>query len=593
MNVMARKQSPPEMADTQQQTGKKRTRTGCITCKIRRVKCDETKPSCLRCQAQKRTCDGYPPPSHPILSRRALALAVRSISAPGPASRVLAGPQSPDDVACFDFFRHRTAPMTGSFFPSDFWSGKLLQVAHARPAVWHAAVALGALHRRWELGFSPAKERAGGNGVAASVFYEKATESYRKSMALAKEIDDPLALLVLSLGLMAVTNILGKWVDNRVHGAAGLKLLGEIKRERAGYRGRCRFGSEMETVAESFTRMDLQNLTFSESQAPYPDLAADTNEGIRADADTFEDWLAPGDTFASLNQAGFHLFALIRRFLLFAGIEENMTPEEYSMTENSIRLQSLLWEQIMAEYLATRSSPRDGPGLLTLKLYHAFLCIFLRVDITGPETNWDRCLPHFERMIAIASAILIRNRTAHAGPAFVSLEPGIIIPLYVTATRCRHPVLRRRALELLRTANSQEGRWHSIGAAAVAERMVQVEEEGMQGLIPDDFYVGMINIDVSGDTRFHECAQARLDEETVEYWLGGDQNWTSVHSWDGVPCIPENNRAVMTGIMADIEVGRIEIEIVFSGATGVVTRKTEDVVISDWQEKWRIERSIL
>ncbi|TVY86445.1 Transcriptional regulatory protein [Lachnellula willkommii] len=37
-----------------------KTRTGCFTCKIRRVKCDEAKPACNRCSSTGRKCDGFP-----------------------------------------------------------------------------------------------------------------------------------------------------------------------------------------------------------------------------------------------------------------------------------------------------------------------------------------------------------------------------------------------------------------------------------------------------------------------------------------------------------------------------------------------------
>jgi cholestenol delta-isomerase len=573
--------------------------------RIRRVKCDETKPSCLRCAAQKRTCDGYPPPSHPVMSRRALAVAVRSsLCGPGPAARVLAGPQTAEDVACFDFFRHRTAPMTGSFFPSEFWGGRLLQVAHAQPAVWHAAVALGALHRRWELGFAPAgavgvaRDAGAAAAAAASIaeFSEKAAGAHARSIELAKGIRDPLELLVLSLSLMAVTNILGRWVENRVHGAAGMRLLGEIKRERAaGCRGRL-VGSDFESVAESFARMDLQNLTFSESRAPYPDFENESKEEVLMHADLLEDILLPGDSFESFSQAGFQLFALIRRFLLLAGMAENMPPEEFGAAQDEIRFQLSLWEQMIKGYLQqarVADKDKDRLGLLTVKLYHAVICLFLRADVTGPQTNWDACLPHFERMIGLAGMILNRNQNSHAAPAFVSLEPGIIIPLYLSATRCRHPVLRRRALALLRQANSQEGRWHSIGAAAVAERIMQLEEENLVGLISDDAYFRFMALDVSKDEAFVEMTSKRLSAETEDYWLGGDGYWTTTHTWDGIVVIPEASRVVMTGITADTEVGRIEVEVMFSGGDTVLRRFTEEVIVSDWQAKWSIAKSIL
>ncbi|KAI4603144.1 hypothetical protein KJ359_005936 [Pestalotiopsis sp. 9143b] len=38
---------------------KKRTKTGCLTCRKRRIKCDEARPTCGNCQKSKRHCEGY------------------------------------------------------------------------------------------------------------------------------------------------------------------------------------------------------------------------------------------------------------------------------------------------------------------------------------------------------------------------------------------------------------------------------------------------------------------------------------------------------------------------------------------------------
>ncbi|RDA83204.1 hypothetical protein CP532_1231 [Ophiocordyceps camponoti-leonardi (nom. inval.)] len=38
---------------------KKRTKTGCLTCRKRRIKCDENKPRCKNCIKSKRECEGY------------------------------------------------------------------------------------------------------------------------------------------------------------------------------------------------------------------------------------------------------------------------------------------------------------------------------------------------------------------------------------------------------------------------------------------------------------------------------------------------------------------------------------------------------
>lgn len=39
---------------------KGRSKTGCITCRRRKKKCDETKPACLNCEKNAVVCEGYP-----------------------------------------------------------------------------------------------------------------------------------------------------------------------------------------------------------------------------------------------------------------------------------------------------------------------------------------------------------------------------------------------------------------------------------------------------------------------------------------------------------------------------------------------------
>ncbi|KAJ2969295.1 hypothetical protein NQ176_g8739 [Zarea fungicola] len=40
-----------------------KVKTGCVTCRVRRVKCDEGKPQCVRCTAYGYVCDGYVTPT--------------------------------------------------------------------------------------------------------------------------------------------------------------------------------------------------------------------------------------------------------------------------------------------------------------------------------------------------------------------------------------------------------------------------------------------------------------------------------------------------------------------------------------------------
>ncbi|ODA78302.1 hypothetical protein RJ55_05683 [Drechmeria coniospora] len=47
---------------------KRRTKTGCMTCRKRRIKCDEAHPTCNNCRKSKRECSGYDPIFKPQLS---------------------------------------------------------------------------------------------------------------------------------------------------------------------------------------------------------------------------------------------------------------------------------------------------------------------------------------------------------------------------------------------------------------------------------------------------------------------------------------------------------------------------------------------
>ncbi|EGO59891.1 hypothetical protein NEUTE1DRAFT_121594 [Neurospora tetrasperma FGSC 2508] len=47
-------EDPPKKAPV-----RKRTKTGCLTCRKRRIKCDEAKPICNNCTKSKRQCEGY------------------------------------------------------------------------------------------------------------------------------------------------------------------------------------------------------------------------------------------------------------------------------------------------------------------------------------------------------------------------------------------------------------------------------------------------------------------------------------------------------------------------------------------------------
>ncbi|KAK3209095.1 hypothetical protein GRF29_69g758368 [Pseudopithomyces chartarum] len=51
--------SPTGSASASNPKARKRTKTGCLTCRKRRIKCGEERPTCANCIKSKRQCEGY------------------------------------------------------------------------------------------------------------------------------------------------------------------------------------------------------------------------------------------------------------------------------------------------------------------------------------------------------------------------------------------------------------------------------------------------------------------------------------------------------------------------------------------------------
>ncbi|KAI1381963.1 hypothetical protein F4677DRAFT_439768 [Hypoxylon crocopeplum] len=167
-------------ATKRKRASKPKVRTG--SSKIRRVKCDETKPACTRCTSTGRKCDGYegsapprrrkPPPSlsdplaaittsmtmptDPYLAKRheiarhSFAAACRGNSSLRVLRPLAADIEGTEQERMF-FHRFRQAAEAGlamhaSSLGAGFWRRLVPQVGHSDPAVRHALIALGAAY---------------------------------------------------------------------------------------------------------------------------------------------------------------------------------------------------------------------------------------------------------------------------------------------------------------------------------------------------------------------------------------------------------------------------------------------------------------
>ncbi|PYH96551.1 hypothetical protein BO71DRAFT_448583 [Aspergillus ellipticus CBS 707.79] len=100
-----------------------RSRTGCRTCRIRHLKCDETPGACHNCTSTGRICIPH-----------FLGTGFR-------------WKMTSDERRCFSRFQHYTIPGLLWLFKSPLWHTMVLQMCSSEPAVYHAVVALSAAHQ--------------------------------------------------------------------------------------------------------------------------------------------------------------------------------------------------------------------------------------------------------------------------------------------------------------------------------------------------------------------------------------------------------------------------------------------------------------
>lgn len=115
--------------------------------RIRRVKCDETKPSCMRCMSTGRICDGYQSldsSNWEIATSNSMVSLYNPSSDPKLLGDTKAGPS-------LEFFRLETVVQFSSLFKSSFWEDVILRAAQNNDIIWHAVLAVGAAHREIEL----------------------------------------------------------------------------------------------------------------------------------------------------------------------------------------------------------------------------------------------------------------------------------------------------------------------------------------------------------------------------------------------------------------------------------------------------------
>lgn len=219
---------------------KKRRKTGCLTCRTRRVKCDERKPNCERCEIANVHCAGYAEKRQlkirhhdqssitagcQILPTTAIDQCIQPSIGDGNGLPLVALPVNPNpfqrphsrarDMLGYHQYLYRTLPILFPPKSLHFWTDYLCEAAWEMEWVFDTIIALGSMHRATLL-----LSQKGGNDrhrgldtkVIAIQTYIRALEGLSACMAGTKN-PTPLAVgvLVLMAYIEVCCNQLRKW----------------------------------------------------------------------------------------------------------------------------------------------------------------------------------------------------------------------------------------------------------------------------------------------------------------------------------------------------------------------------------------------
>ncbi|KZF18919.1 hypothetical protein L228DRAFT_251439 [Xylona heveae TC161] len=501
-----------------------KSRLGCKTCKIRRVKCDLTRPSCLKCKSTGRTCDGYTESlhggetviesSHPCKVNIDALTAEDRVSYQACTAMIASHPGArqwrtrsyhfldlhrlrpimidSEHAEPIHFFEYCSLKHLNTYQPwNRSWQKTLMFFCQTVPSVRSAAIALALLHRERFDGKSATSKMA---RQAPLFYYTRAIQ-----LLLNQDLhgnDDPkrtaITLLVCYL-FTCFDHLVGNDLQAMKHLRGGVEISRNIDKtfqdnsninnnddsSREGTPNISEIRKLIYQVTSQIHRLDTQTVMFLLDWTP---MDIDTMPGYQ---------LRPCDTaFQSLDQATIYLQTVISKVIRLRHTEQQMYPthetppppslwSQRTMLLGQLKTWCSLFEAMLQQQYGPCSYNDTDPCITLLRLQHTIAWIFLNGYGPGREMEYDAFLIQFQQCVAWAGAVAAAHEqyVGSLEPTFTP-EIGILPALYIIGSKCRHPQVRREVLGILRRQRIQEAVWDSIHTAVLLERVIEIEESG-------------------------------------------------------------------------------------------------------------------
>ncbi|ORY14341.1 hypothetical protein BCR34DRAFT_239211 [Clohesyomyces aquaticus] len=472
---------------TRQRTPK--VRTGCITCKTRRIKCDETRPGCLRCTSTGRKCAGYPQP------KGNYRVQVFTVTQSHEVARELPKfTEIGDNVHYLEFYYHCTSTSISDKFDREFWSRTCLQIAQTEPAVRHALIALGYLNK-CETGSLK-------HTLMSSHQHKTLLFHYNKSVRhLVDRMADPSFPpgigLVACLLFVCIEFMRANAYTAMIHMRNGFKIISEFH-QRHRIRTPLRLPESPQNEISSPPSMIEDKVVPIFTRA----MTSALLQGMAGESDLKLDFKTPywlsrffsSESHASVREAQLSYHDLRNASVVWLLHAAHKVHQEIPVMAEDISLQNHIldchqrWCQALRALETSQAlSTEDKIAISALKVSYFTTSMGTACAYDGEQMSWDSQLSNFKELLRHAkvvvesmnlgpSGIASTKPSSRATAANFTFEITLIPHLWLTATYCRCPTTRREALALLSLNLPREGLWDAEQHAIVAKRVIEMEE---------------------------------------------------------------------------------------------------------------------
>lgn len=433
------------------------------------MKCDETKPRCNRCTSTRRKCDGYGPITPPESKSPSPSGTLRP-------SLVLDVSSDALERRTFDFFRSRTVTSVTGYFNDQLWDHMVLQISHSEPAVRHAINALGAQHEE-----SVLRRAVKLNGSTSSVDFRTSFPAVQYSKALVglhdllKKDRVPMnVVLICSLAFIHFEALRECFVPALLHAENAIRLLQSSSTFDT--------GDIDPMLIRAMMRVDVQGAMYLGMRRP--GLAFYTSSTDSTLPAAFRDLVHARDLVNTWSCRMYHFMRTEADDLKFR--DPGAAPLEVLAKAQELESMFIRLEALLLEFMHrpdVRLTTRESHGLNMLRCRVKVDRILSSCSLYTEACLYDRFVDEFEEIVAICMSISTSD-DADTRLFTVSLDEGLLYPLWYSAAHCRDGRIRRSALKILKKLPTGANVWHVEAMTHSAQKCMEFEESGCDKEFP-------------------------------------------------------------------------------------------------------------